>query len=380
MTELHRFDVAPEDVTSWLTANGWERISSGRGAAALWTRARDELLQPLTQEALDYPLRLDEMLRTLSKVEERDPTQLTQEIANEGADICEWRAEGESTHDATISLEDGSRLIQGARSAFVAAANATIHRRGYFGHSSARAAREYAKSVRMAQTRRGSYIIPIISRIPSATLTARDQQDTLEIQVEAQPFERRVMARLAEALTTVEELAVDVADAPSTQILNQAVASGVSHELCASLADVLSADSVEGLSISFGWARRLPVQRHIGRVRLPKNCLPILISMAEELRGSEVVAEQTVVGYVRGHRGEPDEESREVTVRASVGQRDRLVRMSLGRDDFHQALMAADERRPVFVTGTLAREPGRQWRFDSISNFGYAEFMSELDR
>lgn len=377
MTELPRYEVAPEDVTSWLTANDWERISSGRGSAALWTRSRAELLQPLTPEASDYILRLDDMLRTLSRVEERDSDLLTQEIVNEGADICEWRASGGSVNDSTISLEDGSRLIQGARGAFVAAANATIHRRGYFGHSSAKVAREYAKSVRMAQTRRGSYIIPIISRIPSATLTVQDQQDTLGIQVEAQPFERRVMARLAEALTTVQELAVDAADGPSTQVLNQAVATGVSYELCSSLTEVLSADAVEDLNVSFGWARRLPVRNPISRVHLPKDCLPILSRMAEDLRGSEVVAEQTIVGYVRGHRGEPDEESQVVIVRASIGQRDRLVRMSLGRADFHQALMAADERRPVFVTGTLAREPGRQWRFETISNFGYAEFMSD---
>lgn len=379
MNEILRLELSPEDVTSWLVANDWRQVSAGRGTAALWARAADEVLQPLAPYATDYRLRLADLLHTLARTEQRDALLITQEILSEGADVCEWRATGEQIDQYTIPLDDGDRLVHGARTAFVAAANATVHRRGYFGHSLARAAREHAKSVRMGQTLPGSYIVPIISHVSGSTLVPGGQQDGLDIRVDTQPFGRRVMIQLAEALSTIQDLAVN-ADPPNMRRINESVGRGVSHELCGAVSEILGADSVDGLDVNFAWARRLPVREPVKRVRLPKESLANVRAIAESLRGSEVVAEQTIVGIVRGTRRDPAEELGLVTVRAPIGSTDRLVHMRLSREDFHQALMAADEERLVYVTGTLAREPGRQWKFESISNFGYAEFMSEQDR
>lgn len=229
MTEFTRYELLPQDVTSWLLANGWLRLSSGEGPAALWTRESSEVLQPLRPEASDYQLRLQDMLRILTRTEQRDESLLSQEIAVEAADVCEWSAIFESDNDYSIALEDGERLVRGAKSAVVAAANASIRLRGYFGHSTKKAAREHAKTVRMGQTQRGSYVIPIISRIPGATLTAR-KDDTLDIEVNAQPFERRVMEQLAEALATINIVALESRGKPSARIVNESVANGVSYE------------------------------------------------------------------------------------------------------------------------------------------------------
>ncbi|MFI7067080.1 hypothetical protein ACIBL3_39205 [Kribbella sp. NPDC050124] len=379
MNDLLRLELAPEDVTSWLAANDWRRVPASQETAALWVRSAHEVLQPLAPGSTDYRLRLADLLRTLARAEKRDALLITQEILSEGADVCEWRATGEQINQYTIPLDDGDRLVHGARTAFVAAANATVHRRGYFGHSIAKAAREHAKSVRMGQTMPGSYIVPIISHVSGSTLVPGGQEDGLDIRIDAQPFGRRVMIQLAEALSTIQDLAVD-ADPPNMRRINESVGHGVSHELCAAVSEVLAADSVDGLDVSFAWARRLPVRDAVERIRLPKASLPNVQGIAESLRGSQVVAEQTIVGIVRGTRRDPAEEFGLVTIRAPIGSTDRLVHMWLGRDDFHQALMAADEERLVYVTGTLAREPGRQWKFESITNFGYAEFMSEQDQ
>jgi hypothetical protein len=375
MTELIPNEVLPEDAASWLAYHGWERVRSRSNVAALWRLGDNEVLQPISSQTADYYRRWSDMLSSLSRFAAKSPEALVDEMLYEGADVCEWRASVGIT-DSTIALEDGHRLVNGARNAFIAAANATIHRRGYFGHHTTKAAREHARAVRMAQTRRGSYVIPIISRVPGATTTSEDERGRFDIQVSSQPFERRVMVQLAEALQAIQELAVGTRrPPPSMRILNERVANGVSHELCSAVADVLTTDSLGDLGVNFSWARRLPTRSDVRRVELPRSSAPIIKNMAEHLRGSEVVAEQTLYGYVRGHVHDRDEDTGDVTIRAAIGTRERLVRMTLDRTRLHQALMAADELRPVYVTGTLVRDPGRIWQFATVSEFGFAEFI-----
>jgi hypothetical protein len=57
----------------------------------------------------------------------------------------------------------------------------------------------------MGQTRRGSYIVPVISRLP--ILEPEDEDDAVLFEdVTYQPFARTAMLRLAEGLTALREL------------------------------------------------------------------------------------------------------------------------------------------------------------------------------
>jgi hypothetical protein len=160
---------------------------------------------------------------------------------------------------------------------------------------------------------------------------------------------------------------------PTMRRVNESVAQGVSYELCAAVAHVLTADSIGGLDVKFGWARRLPQSQEVSAVVFPKESGPAVGQMATLLRGSEVVAEQTAYGFIRGHKREHGEAVGEVTIR--TGKSDRLVQIPLDEEWFSQALQAAGEDRPIFAKGALVREPGRRWHFESVSEFGFAEFM-----
>ncbi len=48
-------------------------------------------------------------------------------------------------------------------------------------------------------------------------------------------------------------------------------------------------------------------------------------------------------------------------------------RPRLSADQTHEAHVAHDEKRPIFVRGRLVREQGRQWFSESLSDFGFAE-------
>jgi len=367
------YDPLPEDITSWLTSHDWQRISQNPQRPALWTLGNRELLQPTIRDANDYELRLSQMLRSLASWADRSVEAIADEMIHEGSDVTEWRANGLRDRDYSLPLEDGLTLVHSVRNAFVAAANATIQRRGYFGHSTLKAARDHTRAVRMGQTRRGSYVVPIISRVPGVTEQPDEQQGRLDIEVSAQPFERRVMAQLANALQAVHELAVQADHEPLPRVLNERIGDGVSHELCAALDSMLAVGSFGGIDVSFSWARRAASHPNVRRVEFPKEARPIISSMAENLRGSDVIAEQVLSGFVWITKHTAGDSEGSIKVHAQIGTKVRTVTVPLSREQVHEAQAAAAEETPVFIRGQLVREQGRAWHFESVSEFGVAE-------
>lgn len=367
------YDPLPEDIASWLVSHDWERASQNPHRPALWVLGNREVLQPTIREANDYELRVSQMLRSLASWADRSVEAIAEEMIHEGSDVTEWRATGLRDRDYSVPLEDGLALVQSVRNAFVAAANATIQRRGYFGHSTLKAARDHARTVRMGQTRRGSYIVPIISRVPGATEHPDEQEGRLDIEVSAQPFERRVMAQLADALQAVHELAVLTDREPSPRELNERIASGVSHELCAALEKMLAPGSFGDIDVSFSWARRAASHPDVRRVEFPKEARGIIANMAENLRGSDVIAEQVLSGFVWITKHTAGESEGAIKIHAPIGTKTRTVTVPLSREQVHEAQAAAAEERPVFIRGQLVREQGRAWHFQSVSEFGVAE-------
>lgn len=367
------YDPLPEDIASWLNAHDWQRTSLRADRPALWTLGSRELLQPTLRDASDYELRVSQMLRILAAWSERSVEALAEEMVHEGSDVTEWRANGLHDRDFSVPLDDGLALVQSVRNAFVAAANAAIQRRGYFGHSSLKTAREHARVVRMGQTRRGSYIVPVISRVPGATVQADDQQGTLDVDVSAQPFERRVTAQLADGMQAVHELAVQNGREPTTRELNERIGSGVSHELCVALAGMLAARSFGDIDVSFSWARRAASHPDVHRLAFPQESAAVISSMAENLRGSDVIAEQVISGFVWITKYTAGESDGTIKVHAQIGTNTRTVTVPLNREQVHEAQTAAAEERPVYIRGRLVREQGRAWHFESVSEFGVAE-------
>ena len=99
------------------------------------------MLQPRIIEASDYALRMSDLLTSLAVWSGSTPDAVAQEMVTQGSDVAEWRAVGLHERAISLPLEDGLTLIQSVRNALVAAANSTMQRRAYFGHSTLKIAR-----------------------------------------------------------------------------------------------------------------------------------------------------------------------------------------------------------------------------------------------
>jgi hypothetical protein len=368
---------APEDAGSWLQSHGWRRESQAARFASLWRRDDHEVLLPLLPEATDFARRAGELLSELSRLERRAPETLIWEMLNEGSDVCEWRAAHPHLIDNSIPLADGEQLVASAKMALIAAASATLQRRAYFGHGVTKRAREHARTVRMGQTRPGSYIVPIISRIPTMSVSPAEQP-TLDMQLPSDPYERQVMHTLAEALTMVNTIAVQAELEPSNQTINESVSAGVSFELCAAIAATLRTESVSELEVSFSWARRLPTSKAPKLpLTFPKEAVNRIGDVAAALQGSAMVGEQTLVGFVRSLRRAENDVDGTVLLHTTLGNERRYVQVTLSPKDYEEAGLAHQQKRPVFVRGVLNREAGRRWHFERTTGFGIAAFIPE---
>lgn len=370
--------IAPHDVTDWLKTHGWSETGKLGDIASRWETQGYGVVVPLLGSSSDFHLRWHEMLDGLAEALDTDPDGVVLTVTKAGSDIAEFRAAGEGRIDDSIPLGDAAVLIESVRRLLQASANSTLQPRSYYGHSLPDAARDHARNARMGQTRRGSYIVPVISRVP--ILEPEDEEDApLFEDVAYQPFARSAMLRLYEGLSTLRDLTHG--PAPSRSQITESVGAGVSSELCEAVACTLETESIANLDVTFSWAERLPLSSTANpRVQLDGAAAPLVRQVASVLKGEAMVGRQTLVGYVkRVERGETDEVGR-ITLRVLDNDKARNVWLELNETDYHTAGEANIDRRTVSVTGTLHREPGRALRFDDVSDFHVIEgFYDTVD-
>ena len=106
------------------------------------------------------------------------------------------------------------------------------------------------------------------------------------------------------------------------------------------------------------------------QVSFPAEVRALVRGMADDLKGSPVVGEQRLVGFVSHFgRGEEDELGR-VTLRAMLGGSERSIRLFLSDEQYHTAGEANLNRRTVYVRGNMERTSGRTWEFKDVQDFG----------
>lgn len=136
---------------------------------------------------------------------------------------------------------------------------------------------------------------------------------------------------------------------------------------------MLTPQSFGDIDVSFSWARRAASHPDVQRVVFPKASRTIIGNMAENLRGSDVIAEQVLSGYVWITKHTAGDSEGSIKVHAQIGTKVRTVTVPLGREQVHEAQAAAAEERPVYIRGQLVREQGRAWHFETVSEFGVAD-------
>ena len=300
---------------------------------------------------------------------------MSSDISTMFFDVTNLAAKHPQLIDDSIPLEAGSRLFESAQKLVVAAAGATIRRQGHFGHQMPNQARGLARHVRMGQTRRGSYILPVISRARPLLNISTEKEPHLDLHVEESLFDRRVMATFAGALDALEEMVVHASRAaPRSQVLD-AVGVGVSREMCQALMSVVKSESVADLDIVFNWASGVPVPGGVtSEMSFPKESLPVIESVSNELRRIPREREDGVLyGLITDLHWGPDVDEykgvQRVGIETVIDRRRRTVWFSLNEASYEQALRYHESRQRVVVRGILRAVSGQPLQME-VNYFG----------
>ena len=345
----------PTEVTAYLRASGWKQ-QDRRDTWAVWSKDEDvEVIVPLSRQLHDFALRMGDVLRTLSMIEQRSQVEIFTDLTTISADVIRVRASEPESADGTVSLVEGVMLVREAMDMMAAAACATVAPKPLYRARRPQEAADYLSGLRLGQTERGSFVVTIVSRVsPSLAAPSGPHQEMFP----EEPFERRVSYTLLESLAAVRSAAESAAGNATFDAFANGVSEGVSANLCDALVGMGRHLSDSGsLSVELSWARtRVTRQDVVSRVVFPREFVPIFEEAARLFRERSPFEEFEIRGVAKRLDRPEGADAGTATIVAPIDNRFRPVSMTLGGVDYQVAIQSHDRRVPMIVEGVLTKQ------------------------
>jgi len=360
----------PLDIAEYLSSKGWKKLEENPGKFSIWEYIDEEgvgkrdldILLPLNQKFKDYEIRIAEVLNILEKAENRQQMQILKDLMMIFADIVRVRRDTPETSQGNVPIDVGVQLVQQAKEMVLAAACSTVEPRPFFPPKKFKPALDYMEAVFMGQTEIGSYILPIISKLP---LPYRGQQCLGE------PFERQVTQKLACALNvmnlTAQECLETLPFEDSIEIFRSTVQQGVSANLCEAVVEMSSyRDIYQDIEINFTWSPKYPTDWNTPeKIILKSEAMPIFEKVADMLREFEPKENFIVNGPVVRLERPDGALIGKITVQSFVFGSVRNIQIELPESEYRMALQAHDQQENISCRGTLQKEGRSYWLLDA---------------
>jgi hypothetical protein len=374
--------VSLSDLRSFLQVRGWERQSTDDEwevftlqLPGMDDEARVALPRhPRTDTAL-HKRRVEKSVKgaieTVAGLSEEDPEEVAATIRGEDRDVLRIRfpvVDGTSS----LSLVDATKHLKELKS-LVAYATAAIEdpkpvHSGYRGRM-----RKMTQHFQFGHTFAGSFGLSIENPITTPPQHLRqffdDRSPSSDVQVD--PFEHRVMERIAQGLVQISQ----ASDEGGVDRLVEGYREGVNANMCESLANSLERVS-GGITYEFHWSPRVDVPSELeetGSVRLSSQTVPMLKRANKKLREREPEEVEVVGRVVQLSSREPTRLGSEKSVRIEVTEgggpdEPETVITDLGTEAYHTAIRAHEEETFVRVKGRLTRS-GNFWHLADAHDF-----------
>jgi hypothetical protein len=361
--------VRPFELAAYLRATGWQevqRVPKGSFWAKQTEHGSVELLLPMDSRVRDFRIRIADALAALEVAERRSQLEIIEDLSMASADIVRPRLRGAS-NDGSLTIEQGAYVHEHARALMLAAACAAVATKQVYARRKPELAMDYLSHARFGPPKRGSYILTIISPVrPRLNLGVDLLGDAVAPE---EPFERRTVRVLAEALRSLSEASEVVAITNALDPMRAAVAQGVSANLCEAILGLNYSSGNAGLDFSFSWetSNGIPLQNNT-TISISADAMPILDATAKAFRETGAIEDSEVIGVVQRLTHMGGDEGVATIVGTSDGEA-RTVQVSLGGDAHAMAVTAYQDRTPVKCVGDLVKQ-GRSWELRNPREFG----------
>ena len=278
-----------------------------------------EILVPHRDTIGGYAENMAESVAVLAAVEERSELDVFYDLAATGADVIQVRSANGKARES-LSLRQSASMLNDAYRMLEAGARAVEKPRAiYRGKLSADVA-QYLDSVHPLPGYAQGYALTLHSPVPVGFERQEDLGDDFRA-----PFSRLVTIKLAQGLRQSSEAIERVVSSNTLEPFREAVDSGVSANLCDSVAEL--AKQGDGITIDLTWAGVRPSNVADSSFLFSPASADILMEAAKSLRSKEPSYDEQIIGLVVRLEKEPPEFEGKATI-ASVWD-GRLARMNV---------------------------------------------------
>ena len=357
----------PLDVSAYLRTRGWNMLRSTPGKEVIWERPSAEetpfeIQLPLDRNYRDFALRMAEVLDTLSLAEDRSQLEVFRDLQTAALDLVRIRLMAKESTDGTLPIEQGVQLIEHARDLVMASACATAQPRTWYQRNRPQKAKDYLRTVRLGQTEIGSYVITVLSRVPP------ELKSGIVPSAAEEPFERKVMTKLAQLLGMARTAAEDSAVSGFMERFKAAVNDGMTVNLCDAIAGLApDPNSHDGVRVEFAWSPMRPQQLPLSTfVAIPPGAVEVIAEAGKMLRTFAPLEDIELTGtVVRLEAGETPEVIA-ATIRGVVDGSRRLVRVRVKERDRRAVIRAFQDGLSVTCVGDVSRDG----KIHAMENYG----------
>lgn len=367
--------INPVDLISYLKAKDWVQKKSFYNSSSLWTNKNKnntdfEVLAPLETNFIDYSLRIGEALEVLEDFENRPAGSIYQNLLNSSEDVIRIRAHSSKTFNGTLPLNDSVNLLAASRDLITAAACSTLSPKAHYPSRKPDKVVEFMDKVQFDHTEKGSFIITISTKIPPK-LRVKEVEEKNNIIEE--PFERRVMINLLQALEACRVASKEALVTNNINPFDAAIEKGVSANLCNAIVGISNSCGNEHLDVSVDWSLGRPVSNFaLKKVEFNKEYLPFIGEAARTFKETKPIEEFELRGVVIRLASEDRKKSGEVTVFGLLEDQLRKVNIKLEKSLYDIAIQAHQKAIPISCVGELKKQ-GNIFSLTNPKNFQLTE-------
>ena len=247
----------PGEVQLYLSSRGWKPEPYGSGGKGLLflhpAMPEVDLLLPLKRGLGDYAARMGDLVVALATIEQRPVPEILNDLSGPTGDVFRLRVAGSVAALGNLPLDEAIKLLEGVRQLLWSSAFSVIRPEALHPQRTSKQVASFLEGCRFGQTERGSFVATILAPVPPEIQPPLAGLDSGRLEL-AQPFPRQVTTRLMSSLGLVSQA---IRNGKPERLLD-AVAQGISANLCDALVMMKPPGDESRLDVQVTWARTRP--------------------------------------------------------------------------------------------------------------------------
>ena len=361
--------VKVSDLRAYLMSKGWRIKPFKRTQVIYFEGPPDDQGQPIVQlvpaseQLSDYSLRVEEIISTLSAIEERPKDEVFRSIVTPTSDILRLGLESDETRAGTLNFGFLTQFFSNMRNLLVFAACGELRPQPFY-QRALKQAIDFADRCRMRPAPAGSFVVDVESPLVPPVNGSPHAYKSF-------PTERLILLSLMRGLGNLQS-SIESGDMAA---IFRSSDGRVNANLCEALLGMKPGGVDARLEVSITWSPAWPIEGDCppARVAFEGRAFEQLDAIGHALRTGDGPQRRKLVGRVIRLSGDDPVNgpigTLHVTLRPEGQNAPANVELVLTSEQYRQACDAHRDSKKLSVMGVLDRVERRKWMLFDISDF-----------